>query len=677
MSRRSQLLLPARPVDTPSPVPASRPPRPHSRRHTLRRRLTDGRGNVSILEYDAFDRLARLRYPNATGGGTSTTDYEAWTWNAAGQPNSSRDRAGGTTGYTWDLLGRLTDVGPPSGTPGTTAGFDNLGRQTSISTVPSSITVNTAWDALSRPVSQGTTGLGSMLYSYDAAGRMTRIEWPDAFHVDYAHDVTGAVTGITEKPISPDPGVVLAGYSYDNLGLLTAVARNGGSGASSAYGYDAFARLTSLAHNASGTGDDLTLGFGYNPAGQITGRTVSDDAYVWTPATGSTTYSLNGLNEITAINSASVTYDANQNATSITGNTYGYDAANRLTSATPSGGSAASFVFDPLSRLAGSTVSSTTTRYQYAGVQLAAEYDASGAVTRRYVPGLGLDGIVTAYTGSGVSTRDWLLADERGSVVALTGSTGAVSTINRYDEYGTPNAANAGRFGYTGQAWMGEAGAWNYRARAYLPGVGRFLQTDPIGYAAGANLYAYVGADPVNWVDPSGLDACFEVWRIQGSRNNDTGSVTIDSKTFQYSWCLGKTGLSYGTDGPAIGGGDPNAAKLDDIVVTARRQDDKERRRQCREQCSDLLGRDPPWGTSEWNFHRCVNECMGREPGQPRQTLVQPSPTRPTPPPRTNPWVTGGIIVVGGIVIVVGLVFVPQVTIPALVLGGAAGASAQ
>jgi uncharacterized protein RhaS with RHS repeats len=35
----------------------------------------------------------------------------------------------------------------------------------------------------------------------------------------------------------------------------------------------------------------------------------------------------------------------------------------------------------------------------------------------------------------------------------------------------------------------------------------RFLQPDPLGYTAGPNLYAYVGDDPLNSVDPSGLDA--------------------------------------------------------------------------------------------------------------------------------------------------------------------------
>jgi RHS repeat-associated protein len=91
-------------------------------------------------------------------------------------------------------------------------------------------------------------------------------------------------------------------------------------------------------------------------------------------------------------------------------------------------------------------------------------------------------------------------------VIALTDGSGAVTQVNTYDEYGMPGASNSGRFGYTGQMWLPEAGLYHYRARAYAPGLGRFLQPDPIGYRAGMNLYAYVGNDPVNWTDPLGMD---------------------------------------------------------------------------------------------------------------------------------------------------------------------------
>jgi hypothetical protein len=77
-----------------------------------------------------------------------------------------------------------------------------------------------------------------------------------------------------------------------------------------------------------------------------------------------------------------------------------------------------------------------------------------GTVLRRFVYGPGLDEPLVWYEGSDLSDRHWLHADERGSIVAVSNDSGAVTAINRYDEYGVPQGTLAGPFGYSGQQWI-------------------------------------------------------------------------------------------------------------------------------------------------------------------------------------------------------------------------------
>ncbi len=464
--------------------------------------IEDANGNRSTYTYDGFDRISKLNFPNTTTGSHSSnaSDYEQYGYDANGNITSLRLRSGDTIGYTYDVLNRLTEKDIPGGTSNDVyMGYDLLGRLLYSHYVSSGGSgVDYSYDALGRHTTETSYGR-TLSFQYDLAGNRTRLTYPDSNYIQYTYDLVNRM-----NLVQLNGSTTLVQYTYDNAGHTTAISRN--NSASTSFSYNSTSPNWSLTHDMSGTSQDVTLGYNYEPSGQLDTRTVSNSSYGYSASAASRSYTPDGLNRYASVGGTSYSYDTRGNLTSDGSRSFNYDTDNHLTGV--SGSASMTLGYDPLGRLQQTVASGNTTQFLYDGNALVAEYDGSGNLLRRYVHGQDTDEPLVWYEGSSFSTPNYLHADASGSIIA-TSNASAVATIYTYSPSGEPGGGSwtGSRFRFTGQIVLSDVALYYFKARIYDPVLGRFLQTDPVGYSAGLNMYAYAGNDPVNASDPSGLDA--------------------------------------------------------------------------------------------------------------------------------------------------------------------------
>ena len=299
------------------------------------------------------------------------------------------------------------------------------------------------------------------------------------FRTAYTRDSLSRITQLIERL----NGVTdTTGFSYDSVGRLKAVTRNGSLAASYTYDLNGnrATKVTSAGTQTATVDDqDRLLAYGnasfhYTANGEVRRKIVGTDTTVYT-----------------------------------------YDALGNLTQVELPDGTAIGYLIDAQNRRIGKTVNGTlTTAWLYQGqLTPVAELDGAGNVVSRFVYATGVN--VPDYLvkpGAGGDSTYRLLRDHLGSVrLVVNVASGSVVQRVRYDEFGieTENT-NPGwqPFGYAGGLTDPQTGLIRFGARDYDPQAGRWTAKDPIGFAGGTtSLYTYAGNDPVGVIDPSGLVA--------------------------------------------------------------------------------------------------------------------------------------------------------------------------
>ena len=494
---------------------------------------TDARSLATAYQYNGFGDLTQLSSPDV--------GVIQYTRNPAGNVQQSIDARSYSATYSYDALDRVTQIAYADQNVVFTydQGTNGKGRLTHLSDASGS----THWTYTSQrrvaSKQQVTGGLTLTVgYSYNAAGQMNQLTTPSGQVIGYAYNggrpaavtINGSalLSNILYEPFGPTRG-----WTWSNNTLTVRE-------------HDLDGRITTIDSAGLRT-------YQFNPDGTIQSQ-HDDSGALAAAASGLTEFDVgansNQLEASTGVDARTYSYDAAGNVTNDGTRSFAYNNAGRMSSVT-NASATTTYSVNGIGRRVRKTTSGASTYFAYdeAG-RLLGEYDNSGSLLQETV-WLGDIPVATLRpSASGGVSVFYVHTDHLNTPRRISRpSDNTVVWSWDSDPFGA-TAANqdpdfdSSQFAYNlrlpGQYFDDESGVHYNYFRDYDPVTGRYLRGDPLGLRAGMNLYAYVGGDPINTIDPWGLlPVCWDTfWDIKTYTRNweDKNEVSWYAYRLRVGW---------------------------------------------------------------------------------------------------------------------------------------------
>lgn len=456
----------------------------------------DEQGNRWRYAYDALGRLQEMTDP---AGNSETYQYDA-----VGNVSSITRRDGTVLSWTYDLDRRLSSLSLPGGESITWSySYDGVNGTKTVQMVETAGTTTSVFNNLDRLVSRTDLHGNTMQYEYTAAGRLSKVIYPGSNEVSYIYDDYGRLDHVDDWLGNT------TSYLYDSLDRVIEMVLPNNT--RTLYEYDALNLLKTIQYLAGDGSTMASIHYRRDKLGRIVDETRSGEPNI-TSGVGETEITIDPSNRIETSSaggeSTSYSFDDNGNLTGKeTGailTTYSYDTFNRLKEVSGDGQST-TYRYDHAGNRIAKTYNGVEVRYQREAGHVYTLLDSANVPIDFHVY---TDRLLYANTAAGETVV--YHSDIRGSIICVTDGSGSIVATKAYSSYGKTIGSTgsfSSPFGYVGAFGVlsDENGLLHMRARFYDPQIGRFLTEDPLGIAAGLNVYSYVEGDPANHIDPQGL----------------------------------------------------------------------------------------------------------------------------------------------------------------------------